>query len=172
MLWRTRWDIPEKVQAMLATPRRLALTAFLALAFAAVGCSSNNKGKIEGRWKIVSLPAKTQNGKDELAQMAKMGMYVYMEFRKDGTMTFGVGADKKELLDMVKAMAPNKQLTWDGKYKLSSGDNVELYDLPKDFQGGGGLFGKADRAKVKVAIKGDEMKMTDKDGTATLTKVQ
>jgi hypothetical protein len=155
---------------MIAAPRKFALVALFALALAA-GCGSNNKGKIEGKWKIVSLPEKVQNGKNEMAEMAKMGVYVYMEFRADGTMAFGVGADKQEMLDMVKMAAPNQKITWDGKYKLLSGDSVELYDLPKDFQGGGGLFGKDDRARVKVLIKGDEMRMTDKDGTATLTKV-
>ena len=34
------------------------------------------------------------------------------------------------------------------------------------------LFGKKDRAKVTIKINGDEMKMTDDEGTATLTKIK
>lgn len=152
--------------------RTLALVALFGLALAAAGCGSNNKGKIEGRWKIVSLPEKVQKGKNDMAEMAKMGLYVYMEFRPDGTATFGVGADKQEMMDLIKMAAPNQKVTWDAKYKLRSGDGVELYDLPKDIQsGGGGLFGNKDRARVKVKINGNEMKMTDEDGTATLTKI-
>ncbi len=154
--------------------RCLALIALFGCSILAAGCGSNNKGKIEAKWKITALPEKIEGkNKNELADMAKMGVYVYMEFKPDGNLTFGVGADKPEMLDLIKAMAPNQKITWDAKYKLLSGDGVEIYDLPKDLQAtGGGLFGNKDRARVSVKITGDEMKMTDDDGTATLTKVK
>jgi hypothetical protein len=154
--------------------RKIALAVLFGFALAAAGCGSNNKGKIEGKWKIVSMPEKAQGGKNEFAEMAKLGIYVYMEFRPDGTATFGVGADKPEMMDLMAKGAGGKKLSWDLKYKLLSGDGVEFYDLPKDLQteGGGGLFGKKDRARANVKISGDQMKMTDDEGTATLQKMQ
>ncbi|MBN9119993.1 MAG: hypothetical protein J0I06_12660 [Planctomycetes bacterium] len=159
---------------MLSASRKVAFVLLAALAITATGCGSNNKGKIEGKWKVVSFPEKTsEKNKNDVAEMGKLGIYVYMEFKPEGAFVFGVGAEKQEMLDMMKALAPNQKTTWDAKYKLLSGDGVEIYDLPKDMQKeGSGLFGNKDRARVKVVINGDEMKMTDDDGTATLTKIK
>ena len=161
---------------MLLAFRRTVLLVLAGLALTAAGCGSNNKGKIEGTWKVTELPASSAGkSKDEYAQMSKMGMYMQMEFKPDGTLTIGLGADKPETLDMVKLFAQGKPTSWDGKYKLLSGDGVELYDLPKEMQekGGEGLFKGKDRAKVAVKIDGDSMTMTGDDGeTVKLTRVK
>jgi len=157
---------------MLIASRKYAFILLAGLAFLAVGCSSNNKGKIEGKWKITALPEKG-SGKNDMAEMTKVGIYVYMEFKPDGGLVFGVSSDKPEVLDFMKAAGAKQKFTWDAKYKLLPGDAVEIYDLPKDLQSGEtGLFSKKDRAKVMIKITGTEMKMTDDDGTATLTKMQ
>jgi|GEM_PF-2796469 len=133
---------------------------------------SNNKDKIVGKWKITALPEKA-GGKKDLEELTKFGLYVYVEFKADGGLILGIGADKKETLDLIKKGAPDQKLTWDAKYKLLVGDAVEIYDLPKDLQNGnGGLFGKKDRAKMTVKISDTEMKMIDDDGTATLKKLK
>ena len=85
---------------------RLALVArAAALAFVCVvltGCSSNNKGKIEGtRWVSISQMVK--------GQMLAEGVGG-LDFRVDGTLTYKAG--------------PN---TLTGKYGLGSGDRVTLY---------------------------------------------
>jgi hypothetical protein len=156
---------------MLSAYRKLAVVALAGLALLAVGCSSNNKGKIEGKWKFVSLPEKAAD-KGGLAELTKAGFYIYIEFQADGGATFGIGSDKKEA-DRNKEEEANQQTAWKLKYKLLPGDAVEFYDTPKELQTGtgGGLFGSKGRAKVTVAINGTEMKITDDDGTATLTRI-
>ena len=160
---------------MRVVSRSAALLALAALTLGAAGCGSNNKGKIEGKWKLTELPNRPDkgNGKEMLGQLETMGLYLAMEFRPDGTMTLGLTGDKPEMLEFVKAMAQGKgqKITWDAKYKLLSGDNVEFYDMPTDMQGaGGGLFNQKDRAKVSVKINGDEMTITDAKDTLKLKK--
>ncbi|QJW99651.1 hypothetical protein [Frigoriglobus tundricola] len=154
--------------------RRFAPVVVLACVGLTAGCESNNKGKIEGKWKMVSLPEKVTKDKGGIDDLAKLGMYVYWEFKPDGVLTFGVGADRPETLELVKKGAPNQKFVWDAKYKLLSGDLVELYDIPKDMQqsGGGGMFGSKDRGRAKVKITGDDMTMTDDTGTMKLVRTK
>lgn len=154
---------------MLSAYRKLAIVALAGLALFALGCSSNNKGKIEGRWKVTALPEKMKGDKDALEDMKKAGVYMYMEFTPDGRVTIGFDGNK-DFLEQIKAQ--EGQTSWDAKYKLLPGDNVEFYDLPKNAGTGAGLFGStSDRAKAIITINGNEMKWTDQDGTATLTKI-
>lgn len=91
--------------------RGFAFVVLAALALAATGCGSNNKGKIEGKWKFVSFPEKTTaKGKDGMAEMGKLGLFLYMDFAPGGAATLGVGAEKPEMLELMKAAAPNQQL--------------------------------------------------------------
>src|SRR5689334_6880343 len=111
--------------------RRIAPVLLVACVGLVAGCGSNNKGKIEGKWKVVSFPEK--GGKSTIEDMSKQGMYLYLEFKPDGAMTLALGAEKPEMLELIKgfAKAKNQQISWDMKYKLLSGDGVEIYDLPK-----------------------------------------
>jgi hypothetical protein len=150
--------------------RLLAFVAVLGLALFASGCGvpSNNKGKIEGKWKVVSFPDKlSAEDKAGFDQMAQEGVYFFMEFTSEGVVTVGFDGPQK-LLDSMKAFTHDKQITWEAKYKLRAGDEVEFYDLPKEMQANGGLLG----SKATIQIQGTEMKMTDADGTATLQKMQ
>ncbi|MBP3953876.1 hypothetical protein J8F10_00990 [Gemmata sp. G18] len=157
---------------MVLASRKLALVLLAGFVLLATGCGSNNKGKIEGKWKITGFPEKTTaSTKADMTKMSEAGMYIYLEFKADGGLAFGLGTDKPELLQLLKASAPNQKITWDAKYKLSSGDGVEISDMPKDMQAGGGLFGQKDRARVKVKITGDQMALTDEQGVTTLTKI-
>src|SRR5579883_262017 len=92
---------------MLIASRKYAFILLAGLAFLAVGCSSNNKGKIEGKWKITALPEKG-SGKNDMAEMTKVGIYVYMEFKPDGGLVFGVSSDKPEVLDFMKAQVRSR----------------------------------------------------------------
>ncbi|HEX3146606.1 MAG TPA: hypothetical protein VHR66_00800 [Gemmataceae bacterium] len=149
---------------MLRASRKTAYLVLAGLALVAAGCGSNNKGKIEGKWKITEFPSEpNSNTKDTFADLGKMGLYIAMEFKSDESLVMALAADKPETLEFVKLMSQGKPTSWNAKYKLESGDGVEFYDLPKDMQnkGGGGLFGSKDRAKVKIKIDGDNMTMTD-----------
>lgn len=155
---------------MALAPRKLAFLALAGLALAVAGCGSNNKGKIEGKWKIVSAPGL---GEQEMKMMEAFKMYAYMEFKPDGTMSIGAASTDPEMQKMIEGSKDNKTVTC--KYKLLSGDGVEFFDLPKELQEkGGGMFGKnKDKARTSVKINGDDMTMTDDDGKAgKLTRVK
>ena len=157
------------------TARPLAILVLAVSGLLATGCGkSNNEGKIVGKWKIVGLPDKTSaQHRDEFSKLNTLGVYVYLDFRPDNTLTMGVGSDAPGMLQMMKAGAPGGKLEWPAKYKLKSGDAVEIYDMPKEMQGqGGGMFGSKDRAAVKISINGDNMSMTDEEGTGQLVRVQ
>lgn len=157
---------------MLTVSRTAALAVLAVLALGTAGCGSNNKGKIEGKWKFTSFPEGADaKGKDGLDMLGKMGLYVYMDFKTDGTLELGLGGDKPEAMDFFKMMAKGQKTAWAGKYKLLSGDGVELYDMPADMQGGA-PFGGKDRGRMKVKIDGDSMTATDDKGTATLARVK
>jgi len=147
---------------MALAPRRLAFLALAGLALAA-GCSSNNKGKIEGKWKVVALPEKAEaKAKEDFEQMAKLGTFAYFEFKADGDVAFGSGkAGETQELGSV------------GKYKLGSGDTVDISAVPKEMQkGGGGLFGQKDQARINVKITGDDMDLTQEQGTMKLKRIK
>jgi hypothetical protein len=161
---------------MRTRPRTLALAALTGFALLAAGCSSNNKGKVEGRWKFVTFPESTEaqgKGKAFLAALNERGAYFMLEFRPDGTMTLGVGSGKPEVLDQLKAVAAEngQKLTGEAKFKLLPGDGVEFYDLPAEFRGEGSPFGSQKQVKVQIKITGNEMTLVASDGTATLTRL-
>lgn len=139
--------------------RRIAPLVLLACAGLVAGCSSNNKGKIEGRWKFVSVP-----GVDEkmVQQLAAEKVYLFVDFSPNGTMTLGAASEDKDVQQRLNQSG--EKVTMSCKYKLLSGDDVEFYDLPKEMQEKGGLFGSKDRARTKVKVTGDTMTMTDPDG--------
>lgn len=171
--WMSKGQLDERRCAVLFVSRNIAFVLMIGLAFSATGCGSNNKGKIEGKWKLIESPAETNaKTKSGLERMAKQGVYMYLEFKPDGGLTIGIGADKPEVLEIIKAMAPNKQITWDAKYKLLSGDGIEIYDMPKEMQSQGGPFSRKDRARGIAKITGDEMALSDDEGTTKLTRMK
>jgi len=133
---------------------------------------SNIKDKIFGKWKIVDAPGLD---KEQIKQLEMLKLYVFMEFKADGSLAIGaagVDAEAQKLLDN----AP-KDTTVRLKYRLLADDEVEFFDLPKELQkgaGAGGLFGKGkDKAKTTMKIDKDAMTMTDEDGkTGKLTRVK
>src|SRR5262245_60228822 len=99
---------------MLSVSRKFAFVLLAGFALAAAGCGGN-ASKIVGKWKVASVGEK---GGGE-------GINPYMEFKSDGTGTFGM-----EITD-PKA----KELFGDGfsfpfKYKVT-GDTIEL-EAPKE----------------------------------------
>jgi hypothetical protein len=144
--------------------RALGLIAVCGLALACTACSSNNTGKIEGKWKLVSAPSKDSKGKDEFDAMNKMGVYLYFEFKSDQSLVIGIGADDPKMLDLIKSTVPGQKVTWMAKYKLMSGDKVEVYDVKdEEFK----KFMKGEKGRSDITIVGDDMTIKDPDGSTS-----
>ena len=152
--------------------RLIASVALLVSVGLISGCgSSNNKGKIVGKWKISGGAGIKE---EELKMMEAFKVTLVMEFKEDGTVRMGLEAPP-EMQKMLEKGDGKSSASF--KYKLLSGDTVEFYDIPKDMQDkeGGGLFGKKDRGKATVKIEGDNMTITDdetKDKPLKLTKMK
>lgn len=146
---------------MLSVSRKFAFVLLAAVAIFATGCgSSNNKGKIVGKWKITGGGGIKE---DEVKMMEAFGVSMFLEFKDDGSVTMGAHSSNPEF---QKALESGKEKTsFSFKYKLGSGDTVELYDLPKEMQDkkGGNPFGSKDKAKALVKIDGDNMTISDDD---------
>jgi hypothetical protein len=112
------------------------------LAFGTAGCgASNNKGKIEGRWTVVS-----GDHPDEPKLRGKS-----LAFDEEGKVLFlypGVPVPGP----MAPPAPPGspEPVVW--RYKLLAGDGADFYDLPPDASGRGGLFPGA-RGAVRVTIR-------------------
>jgi|GEM_PF-6187028 len=133
--------------------------------------SSNNEGKIVGKWKIISGPGM------DAKQMESLGMSMIMEFKDDGTVAMFPQFSDPKMQKMVEASGEKTSFSW--KYKLGSGDAVEFYDFPKELKGkkgGDGPFGSKERAKGNIKIDGDNMTINDEETMKTtplkLTKVK
>jgi hypothetical protein len=159
---------------MLSLLRRCAPFGLALWAGLLVGCSSHNQGIIEGKWKVVALPEGTDaESKTQIEELEKRGFYVYLEFKNDGVLLFGLGADTPERLAFFKAVAPDQKIDWEMKYRLLSGEGVEVYDQPGDARAvGGSLFGTKERGRVTVKITGDDMTLVADTGTLKLTKMK
>lgn len=140
--------------------RLVVLVALAGLSVTLAGCSSNNTGKIVGKWKFVS-----GKGFDEQkAELEKMKAYVFMDFKADNTITVGVESSDPDMQKLLTTLAGDK-VTQSGKYKLRSGDKIEVYDMPKTADGKGPFQGK-DKGQTNCKIDGDKMTMTDPDGAS------
>jgi hypothetical protein len=131
---------------------RAPVLAFCLLVLAAAGCGgSNNKGLIEGKWKVVSVGASDE---------AKL---------RDAVLTFGDDG----FVRLTRPGAP-KPTMW--RYKLLAGAAADFYGLvpdPPEPTAGSGMFPNT-RGAVRVTIRievtpGDrferrEMTLTDPQG--------
>ncbi len=155
---------------MRVNARSLMLLIVGSIALSCTACSSNNAGKIIGKWKILSAPGLDSN---LVKQMESMKIYTFIEFKADNGLIIGAeSSDPKLQGELAKS---GQAMTKSCKYKLKGGDVVEFYDMPKDMQekGGGGLFGGKDRARTRIKINGDDMTMIDDDGkNASLVRVK
>lgn len=126
------------------------LVSVAGFALLAAGCAgeSNNRGKIEGKWKMISGPPAA-----DLRHLEAVGATPYMEFRPDGTVIADTdfkqaprppGRPPFELPPLPPSLPPPRRDT----YELLSGDGVRL--------------GHAGRASV--VIDGDSMTMTTAEG--------
>ena len=123
-----------------ATPLLLASLCALALA---AGCSSNNKGKLEDtRWE--SIPTTIKNVDLKAGDRA-------IEFKKDN----------EELVYVVKD-AKGQERTLTGKWEYNSGNYVTLkFDQTLNDR-------KRHVEKIEVSPQGDQLTMTDSDGTSVI----
>jgi hypothetical protein len=146
---------------------RLLCVAAVCISTATLGCGSSLKGKIEGKWKVVSV-----EGEDLTKDMpAKLDLYLYYDFRPDGVLAMGAGSSDPQAADFIKMMMEKAPSC---KYKILSGDEVEVSDIPKDMhKTPGGPFAGKDRGKAKVTITGDDMTLTPEEGkTIKLTRIK
>jgi hypothetical protein len=112
--------------------RWLTNLSLLLLIMLMTGCSSKNKGKIEGTtWSSQATSVKGTPIPEG---------FVKLVFGADGSLTYRMGP-----------------LTYKGKYSLGMGDNVTMtFDQE--------LEGKKTHVE-KISINGDQLTMTDSDGT-------
>ena len=121
-----------------APDRRLAVDVAAGLALFAAGCgASNNKGRIEGKWKVVSV------GEGLDAERLRDAVLV---FGDDGTVTLEDPARPKPAPDAEGPKPPG----W--RYKLLAGDAADFYDLPPDATERLGLF-PTDTRRVRVTAR-------------------
>jgi len=152
---------------MSSAVRRLFLLSIGLLSMFAIGCGSNNKGKIVGKWKVVSATGQSGNTMKELE--AKKISY-FFEYKEDFSVVISFELpDNPVFGKQLQSMMPSYTF----KYKLRSGDIVEFYDLPKDLQEkGGGMFGNKDRGRERIKISGDNMTMMEETGNLSLVRVK
>ncbi len=141
-----------------------AVVAVCGLALLLSGCGSNNKGKIEGKWKMISSSQKNA----DFDQLQAVGVTMAFDFKADGTFAVEfVPLDDKPESKMAAQIAgtglAGKEVS--GKYTLAGGDKV-------NFSGAKDIF-KGKAATSNVTINGDSMTMKDPDGTTLqLTRVK
>lgn len=139
----------------------------LAVALGSLSCtSSNNSGRIVGKWKITELsPEQAARMKWPLKFGDTFGLAAFYEFREDGTFSRGMWFKTAEMEKFVQGLA-KRELVSKGRYRLLEGDGVELSDLDAD-----DLFGRGGaKQTVRVTITDDAMKLTDGQGTLTLAR--
>ena len=136
---------------------RPALLAVALFPFAALGCGSGLKSKIEGKWKVTSMG-------DEDAKKGmppNMDMYMVVDFRADGTMAIEFGSSDPKAAEGMKALFGSIPPV---KYRVVSNDEIEIYDVPKDEKGV--MTGFKENEKAKITVSGDEMTITPEKGKA------
>jgi hypothetical protein len=145
--------------AMTPGVRKLSLVLIASLVLLAAGCSSNNKGKIVGRWKATSFPGLSSQDAATLNQLGEGNVYVILEFTADGKM---VGTAT------IKAFGQtiNKEVMH-ADYSLGYGDWVHTSNMSPPLKNG------MTKGKDKVVITGDTMTIDMESGDKlTLTRFQ
>lgn len=134
--------------------RSVGVLAMCVLAVSFTGCGSNNKGKIEGKWKKVVSTTETDA---DFKSLKDAGVAVVWEFKADGTFSFGFMPDNdkpesKAATDRANANVAGKDVK--GNYTLGMGDRVTLTGATFMYQG--------KKVVCDCAIAGDNM--TIKEG--------
>jgi hypothetical protein len=136
--------------------------------FAVCGCGSNNKGAIEGKWKVLSA----SRNPAVLERMAGRQLFFTYTFSDDGTLA--IGTESSGLTPLRQPGPDGEPRSFSLKYKLKSGNDVEAFDVSKTLRDAyDGVFGFADNEVWRVSISGTEMAITEPDGnTVKLLKFQ
>src|SRR4051812_3190741 len=102
---------------MRTAERVLGLLIVASALLSSTGCNrlSGNKGKIEGKWKLVSISSATES-EAKAIESGQVGLT--MDFAEDGTLT--------ATLQASAVATPSVK----GRYKLLAEDFVELSDFP------------------------------------------
>jgi hypothetical protein len=146
--------------------RPVALTVLLAPFV--LGCGSEDiRGKIEGKWKVVSadgkpLPKDLMSGTD---------IDLFLDFRPDGTLVRGVSTTNPNSEAAVKLWMTTPASC---KYKVLSADEIEVFEVTPDIgMGKGNPLRLKDKEKVKVLIRGEEMTFTPEESEPVkLTRIK
>jgi len=119
--------------------RRVAVALAAGLALFALGCgASNNRGRIEGKWKCVAA--------DDPALDAQMRDAILV-FGDDGRVLF----ERPGVVQPPPATTEGPQPLPNWRYKLLAGDAADFYDLPADAAPRAGLF-RTDNGFTRVTI--------------------
>jgi hypothetical protein len=139
----------------------------LCLTLAALGCGSGLKGKIEGKWKIVSV-----EGEDSKKNMPPgMDIYPVLDFQPDGVLAISIGSSDPKAAEGFNVLF-GKMPSF--KYKILSGDEIEVDVTSKETEQStkGNPVG-LNNGKAKVTITGDEMTIAPEKGrTMKLTRIK
>src|SRR6185436_19986434 len=107
---------------------------------------SNNRGKIEGKWRLLGTSATNNLHQTGVTAMNQAGLYFYLRFKPDGRLEGGMGGDTPQtvaIINTIRSVRP-EDADWTGRYQLRWGDEVELIDLPESVRYHG-LYGNKDQ---------------------------
>jgi uncharacterized protein (TIGR03066 family) len=132
---------------MIRAVRTVSLLTICAVALCVTACSSNNKGKIVGKWKA--------NVVEKPGEAMPKGAEVVFEFTEDGRFTISVELGGQSLLKAAS-----------GKYALGFGDTVTLTELSPPVDG-------KTQSRERISINGDTMTIDSEKGQKqTLTRMK
>lgn len=147
--------------------RSLALIAVCGFAMLCTACgASNNKGKIVGKWKMVAGPGISEM----IGTLESADVYFFLDFKNDGTMAMGIESSDPKIRKNLAKLEKSSMVC---KYRLLSGDGIEVYDVPEGYgvtglPGGGGK----DSSRSQVTINGDLMLLKDETSTHQLIRIK
>lgn len=143
----------------------LAITSIAVLVWALLQ-SNNGDGRLVGRWRLESASGgRSGQATERLTALVDAGVYMYFEFRSDGTFTTDFGAERAEDLEWFKTQLVQDGIgvpKTSGSYTLGSGDTVWMGNFKSPT--GSDANGKT-RVKSSLVVKGDTLTMNDADGT-------
>ncbi len=175
----------------------IALGALIAVGgFALIFTSwgSNNRGKIEGKWKLTEPPdpdgsrpddtpviglmphalppnptwggssRKGSQVREQMRILEEVGLYFYIEFKPKDTLDLGMGSDKPEVLNAIRSIQ-----ALGGPVNWTARYQLQWGDGVEFFYlpqavQNQGLFGKKERARTKIRIEGDNLLLTNDEG--------
>lgn len=151
-------------------PRATVPLLMLALVPAVARAQDATEAGLRGRWKAVGT-APTVKNRDGLAELEKVGCYLYFEFDAGGRAAVGIGSDSRAKLDALQRANPGVALEWAAKYVIVNG-RIELTGFPAHLREPGGWLGDSGTAVFRTRLDGDTLELTGPGGFVAFQKVK